>query len=320
MLELNSVSKRFAVRSGLLSRDELTAVDSVSFTIREGETLGLVGESGCGKSTIGRSILNLVQIDEGVIRFLGKTISNLSEKAFRAFRNDIQMVFQNPVSSFNPLFSIRKSLLDPLALRPSLSPRERNARVIDLLDSVKLPADFADKKPHQLSGGQLQRAALARALAPRPRLIFLDEPTSALDMSIRGQIVNLLLDIQAEMNISYIFVSHDLRVIKFVADRVLVMYLGQVVEEGSSEDILGNPMHPYTQGLLAATFIGGQRRKEVSQLGSLSGEVLRQKQEKKGCKLYGRCRFALDQCTEPQELAEIRPTHWVRCWRANELN
>lgn len=318
MLELKDVTKRFTVRTGLLSKSEITAVDQVSFTIHEGETVGLVGESGCGKSTIGNCILHLMKIDEGTIRFGGKEIHVLSEQEFRRFRKDVQMVFQSPLASFNPLFTIRQSLMDPLQLRNDLNAAERRKMVSELLEMVQLPADFAGKRPHELSGGQLQRVALARALATHPRFVFLDEPTSALDMSIRGQIVNLLLDLQDTFQISYLFVTHDLRVIHFVADRVLVMYLGEIVEIGTRDMIFEKPLHPYTHGLLAATLIGREARQEARHVSRLKGEV-DIRREVTGCKLYDRCGYAKERCQMPQELVEARPGHWVRCWRATEL-
>ena len=318
-LELDGVTKRFSVRTGPLSRSELVAVDRVSFKIAEGETVGLVGESGCGKSTIGNSILHLVKIDGGRIRFAGLEISGLPESRFRELRKNLQMVFQNPLAAFNPLFTMRQSLLDPLELRSELGQAERQNLIDELLEMVQLPRDFADKRPHELSGGQLQRIGLARALSTSPRFIFLDEPTSALDMSIRGQIVNLLLDLQDQFTISYLFVTHDLRVIHFVADRVLVMYLGQIVESGTRDMIFHAPLHPYTHGLLAATLIGQERRRQARHVSRLKGEVVQVSEEISGCKLYSRCGYARDECSEPQPLLEVRPDHWVRCWRAEEL-
>lgn len=320
MLELNDVTKTFQVQTGILSTEKLTAVDSVSFTIQEGETVGLVGESGCGKSTVGRSILRLINVDNGTIKFSGNSINDLREGPFRKFRKDIQMVFQNPLASFNPLFTIQQSLFDALALRPELKIKtQKQDQVKKLLEMVQLPADFAEKRPHELSGGQLQRIALARALAPNPRFVFLDEPTSALDMSIRGQIVNLLLELQEVYKISYLFVTHDLRVIYFVTDRVLVMYLGQIVETGSRDMIFHTPLHPYTHGLLAATLIGRDESGKVRHISRLKGEVVQSSDSLNGCKLYGRCGYAAQQCKEPQVLREARKNHWVRCWQAEKL-
>ncbi len=319
LLELEEITKRFTVRSGLLSSAQLTAVDQVSFAIGEGETVGLVGESGCGKSTIGRSILHLTDIDAGSVRFDGREVSHLSEDGFHKYRKDIQMVFQNPLASFNPLFTIRQALLDPLGLCPEMTRSDKQDRVVDLLRMVQLPEDFAGKKPHELSGGQLQRVALARALAPSPRFVFLDEPTSALDMSIRGQIINLLLDLQDASRVSYLFVTHDLRVVYFVGDRVMVMYLGQIVEMGTRDMIFHRPFHPYTHGLLAATLIGQAARQEARHISRIKGEVVQPTAQAGGCRLYSRCGYAKDECRREQDLVQIRDGHWVRCWRAGEL-
>lgn len=320
MLELINVTKNFQVKTGTLSHKQLTAVDKVSFTIKENETVGLVGESGCGKSTIGKSIVKLINIDGGQIRFLGEDIGHLREKDFRRLRKDIQMVFQNPLASFNPLFTIQQSLFDSLDLNSEYKDRaEKREKVAELLDIIKLPYDFAEKRPHELSGGQLQRIGLARALAPKPKFVFLDEPTSSLDMSIRGQIVNLLLDLQDVYKTSYLFVTHDLRVIYFVADRVLVMYLGQIVETGNRNMIFHSPLHPYTHGLLAAILIGRDERQEVRHISRLKGELVQPQEDMAGCKLYSRCGYATSKCKEPQEMREVGEDHWVRCWRAEEL-
>lgn len=320
MLELIDVTKNFQVKTGILNRKKLTAVDKVSFSIKESETVGLVGESGCGKSTIGKSILHLINIDGGQIRFLGEDIGYLREKDFRKLRKDIQMVFQNPLASFNPLFTIQQSLFDSLDLNSEYKNRaEKREKVAELLDIIKLPHDFAEKRPHELSGGQLQRIGLARALAPKPKFVFLDEPTSSLDMSVRGQIVNLLLDLQDVYKTSYLFVTHDLRVIYFVADRVLVMYLGQIVETGNRNMIFQSPLHPYTHGLLAAILIGRDERQEVRHISRLKGELVQPQEDMAGCKLYSRCGYVTSKCKEPQEMREVGEDHWVRCWRAEEL-
>jgi oligopeptide transport system ATP-binding protein len=320
MLELTDVKKVFQVRTGILNKEDLIAIDDVSFTIGKSETVGLVGESGCGKSTVGKSILHLIQVDGGKIEFEGNNISSLKEKDYRSFRKDIQMVFQNPLASFNPLFTMQQSLLDAINLNPEIkSKNDKKGKVNELLEMVRLPTDFAQKRPHELSGGQLQRIGLARALASNPKFVFLDEPTSALDMSIRGQIVNLLLDLQDNFKTSYLFVTHDLRVIYFVADRVLVMYLGEIVETGTRDMIFHTPLHPYTHGLLAATLIGREEVEEARHISKLKGEVFQPAEEKQGCKLYSRCGYARERCKEPQIMREVQPNHWVRCWQAEEL-
>jgi oligopeptide/dipeptide ABC transporter ATP-binding protein len=320
VLVVEDAVKTFMVRRRSLKRVHLFALDHAALTVRKGETVGLVGESGSGKSTLGRAVLNLVKLDAGKIIFNEQEIQDLKEQEFRALRRKLQMVFQNPVTSFNPMMTVGQTLLDALRLVPELSAGEKKRRVVDLLDQVQLDERFAALHPYEMSGGQLQRVALARALAPGPEFIFLDEPTAALDMSIRGQIVNLLLQLQRHSNLSFIFVSHDLRVVRYIADRVYVMYLGEVVEAGSKRQVFEAPGHPYTRALLAATLIGRADRKSIQQSGALSGEVVQKGEGYVGCKLYGRCRFAQERCArEPQSLQEIQPGHWVRCWRADEL-
>lgn len=318
LLEVKELIKTYPVRRGLFRRDILLAVADVSFQVSRGETLALVGESGCGKSTIGRCLLRLVNPDGGTIRFQGQEVQHLSPGQFRPYRRRLQMVFQDPLGSFNPMMRIGRALLEPLRLRPELSESERRVEVIKLLDHVKLESRFANLYPRQMSGGQLQRVGIARAIASQPDLVFLDEPTSALDMSIRGQIVNLLLDLQQEQYLSYVLVTHDLRLVRSMANRVLVMYLGQIVEEGQVENLFNQPLHPYTRGLLAATLVG-QRRKQQAAM-QLKGEVLALAADYVGCRLYSRCPFAQPRCAEePQELRELAPGHRVRCWRAEDI-
>lgn len=320
LLEVEGLVKTYSVRQGLLRRGWLTAVSGVSFHVQRGETLALVGESGCGKSTIGKCILRLINPDQGRIRFQGQAIQQLSPAQFRPYRKHMQMVFQDPLGSFNPMMKISRTLLDPLRLRDDLTESQRRAEVIRLLEHVRLDKKFANLYPRQMSGGQLQRVGIARALASRPELVFLDEPTSALDMSIRGQIVNLLLDLQQEDNLSYVLVTHDLRLVRSMANRVLVMYLGQVVEEGRVENIFTQPLHPYTRGLLAATLVGQNRAHRRRDTIQLKGEVLATAPDYQGCRLYARCPLAQARCaSEPQDLRELAPGHWVRCWQAEEI-
>jgi peptide/nickel transport system ATP-binding protein/oligopeptide transport system ATP-binding protein len=312
ILLVEDAVKRFELRQRSLRRETMTALDHVSLTLTRGETIGLVGESGSGKSTVGRAILRLLSIDSGRIVFDGREIQDLDDAAFRPLRAEIQMVFQNPAASFNPTMTIGDALADAMRLIGIDRASERRARALSLLSRMQLDERFIDLYPYEMSGGQLQRVALARALAPEPRLIFLDEPTAALDMSIRGQIVNLLRGLQREGALSFIFVSHDLRVIRHVADRVVVMYLGQVVEEGPKATLFATPRHPYTQALLAAT-----RVTRESDAQALSGEAVGS--ARRGCRLAPRCPYALAACAEPQVLREIAPGHKVRCWRAEEI-
>ncbi|MCL4236969.1 MAG: ABC transporter ATP-binding protein [Anaerolineae bacterium] len=320
VLVISNASKVFTMRRRSLKRVSMTAVDDVSLTVRRAETVGLVGESGSGKSTLGRAILRLLDLDGGRILFEGREIQGLNERVFRPLRAKIQMVFQNPVTSFNPTMTIGQTLVDAMRLSRHRTLKQKEQRALALLDQMELDERFATLYPYEMSGGQLQRVALARALAPEPHFIFLDEPTAALDMSIRGQIINLLLDLQRQSSLSFIFVSHDLRVIRYIADRIYVMYLGQVVETGTKHAVFESPHHPYTRALLAATLIGQGGRDEVRRAEMLTGEVTQRAHDFAGCKLYGRCRYATERCArEPQVLRAVAQDHWARCWRAEEL-
>jgi peptide/nickel transport system ATP-binding protein len=315
LLRVENAVKRFVVRRRSLRRVMMTALDGVDLTVDEGETVGIVGESGSGKSTLGRAILHLLRLDGGRILFEGREIQGLDERAFRPLRAHLQMVFQNPLASFNPTMTIGDALIDAMRLLDRRGAREKRRRAIRLLAEVQLDERFATLFPYEMSGGQLQRVALARALAPEPRLIFLDEPTAALDMSIRGQIINLLLKLQRDTGLGFVFVSHDLRIIRYVADRVVVMYLGQIVESAAKTELFSAPRHPYTRALLAATRLGGAGGRVA-----LRGEALGLQGEGRGCRLAPRCPHVLKRChDEPQSLFEIAPGHSVRCWRAAEL-
>lgn len=320
LVEVRKVTKRFLVRQSWTRRVAVAAVDRLSFRVEQRRTIALVGESGCGKTTVGKLMLGLIKQDEGAIMFQGKSLELWTSQAPAEFRRFIQMVFQNPLASFDPMLNIRSSLLDSMRLRHDLDRHARRQEAIRLLARVGLGEDFAKRYPSEMSGGQLQRVGVARALAPDPRVIFLDEPTSALDMSIQGQIINLLLDLQMEYGLSYVLVSHDIRVIRAMAHTMVVMYLGQVVEEGSVADVLAHPLHPYTQGLLAAALVGKVDQFEQKQRVRVKGEVLQLPQDYKGCKLTRRCPFERDRCRlEPQELEAVSPGHQVRCWRARDV-
>lgn len=316
LVEAQNLTKRFMVRQSWTRHVVVTAVDGLTFRVEPGRTMALVGESGCGKTTVGKLLLGLMKQDGGVISFRGRPLAHWTSQAPAEYRRAVQMVFQNPLASFDPMMSINASLLDSMRLRVDLDRDARRREAIRLLERVGLEKDFAKRYPSEMSGGQLQRVGVARALAPDPRVVFLDEPTSALDMSIQGQIINLLLDLQVEYGLAYVLVSHDLRVIRAMAHYVLVMYLGQVVEEGSVADVLMHPLHPYTRGLLAATLVGRldlEQRRKVR----VRGEVLQLPADYKGCKLTRRCPFELDRCRrDPQELEMVLPGHQVRCWRA----
>jgi peptide/nickel transport system ATP-binding protein len=255
LLSAVDVTKQYRLRRLGLQQTMLTAVDHVSFDLSAGETLGIVGESGSGKSTLGRCILRLTPVTSGRIVLEGNAIQALSERQMLPLRRKMQMVFQNPLTSFNPMMTIGDALLDAMRLLPDLDDKARHQQVFALLEQVQLDNRIANLYPYEISGGQLQRAGIARALAPEPSLLFLDEPTSALDVSIQGQIVNLLLDLQKDHKLAYIFVSHDLRVVNYLADRILVMRNGQVVEAGTKEAIFKSPQHAYTKMLLDAAHL-----------------------------------------------------------------
>lgn len=315
-LDVRHLHKRYRVRDSLGRQRAFSALDGLSLRLEAGKSLGLVGESGCGKSTFGRCLVRLEDVDTGQIDFEGRDITELDQRAFRPLRSEIQMVFQDPRSSFNPYYRIIDAVQDPLELRADLtSRRERRREALHLLDRVGLGPEFADRSPGQLSGGELQRVGIARAIAPRPRLVFLDEPTSALDMSIQGQIVNLLLDIQEEDGLTYILVSHDLRIVRYVADQVAVMYAGMIVESGTKERVFEHARHPYTQGLLRTVLVGGGEapRRYLPLTGELTA-----KRPTSGCRLRPRCPHATDGCEQEQEL-EDHDGQAVRCWRAGEL-
>lgn len=321
LLEVSNLSKTYTVSRGLLRKENLQAVDRVSFNVSEKETLALVGESGCGKTTIGKCILRLVDFESGTIVFEGREIQDLGTKEFRSHRKNIQMVFQDPLGSFNPMMKVSRALVEPIKLRTDIQETEYPLEVERLLNEVQLDASFGNSKPKQMSGGQLQRVGIARAIASQPKLIFLDEPTSALDMSIRGQIVNLLIDLQQQKRLSYVLVTHDLRLVHAMADRVLVMYLGEIVEEGLARDVLSKPLHPYTIGLLSAAMLGTNRRpKNTSSIVHLDGEVTSTSINTSGCRLHTRCPFAVERCaTEVQHIETVLPGRQVRCWRAREI-
>jgi len=314
LISVRDAVKRFALRKAGLRGATMAALDHVDITVRHGETLGVVGESGSGKSTLGRAILRLHDLDAGTIAFEGTEIQSLGHRDFQRYRARLQMVFQNPATSFNPAMTIEAALIDAMRLLPGASRDDKRRRASKLLADVQLSDRFLHLYPYEMSGGQLQRVAIARALAPKPSLIFLDEPTAALDMSVRGQIVNMLRTLQRDQSLGFIFVSHDLRVIRGVADRIVVMYLGQVVEEAPKNDLFQRPLHPYTQALLSATQVG----KDSSQQ-KLEGEAVLGSAAA-GCRLAGRCPYAQPGCNEPQTLREVMPGRFVRCWRAEQID
>jgi oligopeptide/dipeptide ABC transporter ATP-binding protein len=299
------------------------AVDDVSFSIRSGETLSLVGESGCGKTTTSRCILRALRPTAGDIYFRpdgtrALNVATLPKSELRPLRREMQMIFQDPYSSLNPRMTIFDIISEPLLVNGMRSAEQRRARVRELLELVQLPSAYMNRYPHAFSGGQRQRIGIARALALNPTLIVADEPVSALDVSVQAQIVNLLLELQKELDLSYLFVAHDLSVVKHVSDRVAVMYVGKLVEVAPTEEIFTRPLHPYTEALLSAVPKPDPRLR--SQRIILEGDVADPANPPAGCYFHPRCRYAVDRChTETPLLEEVEPGHFASCHRAREL-
>jgi len=321
LLETIDLAKHYPVHRGLiLSRavGVVRAVDGVSFTLDRGETLALVGESGCGKSTTARLVLRLIDPTSGSVRFDGNDITHLGGAALRRLRRRMQIVFQDPFASLNPRMTVGEILVEPLIVHGIGTRRERDRRVEELLGLVGLAPYHACRYPHEFSGGQRQRIGIARALAVEPDLIVCDEPVSALDVSIQAQVVNLLKDLQARLGLAYLFIAHDLAVVKHMADRVAVMYLGQIVEIASRDALFADPRHPYTRTLLAAIPRPDphrERKQEVAQ-----GDVPSPMNPPSGCRFHTRCPFVIERCRiEAPALAPWREGHLIACHRAAEL-
>ena len=315
LLDVRDLTKYFTVRGGFLGRGRkrVRALDHVSLTIYPRETLGVVGESGCGKTTLGRTIVRLLEPDEGHIFFEGTDIARLSRRQLRAFRPHMQIVFQNPYSSFDPRFSVLESIAEPLRTHTDLRGDALVDRARELLERAGMPGEILFRYPHEFSGGQLQRLAIARALALNPKFIVLDEPTSALDVSVQAQIINLLQELQRELALTYMFISHDLSVVQHISDRIVVMYLGEVVEIGPTDTIFRrDTLHPYTRALLNSAPIldPTYRRERVV----LRGNVPDPTQPPSGCRFHPRCPLAQDICArEKPELREVEPGHHIAC-------
>ncbi|MFD3270377.1 ABC transporter ATP-binding protein [Paenibacillus dendritiformis] len=314
LVQVENLKMHFPIKGGPLGKtvSAVKAVDGVSFHINKGETLGLVGESGCGKSTTGRMLLRLLEPSEGSIYFEGRDITKLSGNELRKMRRNMQMVFQDPFASLNPRHTIGKILEEPLIVHGVKDRLERKRRVKELLEVVGLSSYHASRYPHQFSGGQRQRIGIARALAIHPKLIIADEPVSALDVSIQSQVLNLLQDLQQEYELTYLFIAHDLGVVRHISDRVGVMYLGQLVEISGTEELYDKPLHPYTQALLSAVPIADvtYRRERII----LEGDVPSPVNPPTGCPFHTRCPKAFEPCSAARpQLSEIDPGHYVAC-------
>jgi oligopeptide transport system ATP-binding protein len=303
LLRAEHVKKYFPVRKGILLQREIArvhAVDDVSFELRAGETLGLVGESGCGKSTLARCIARLFPLSGGSVVFEGRDISGLTRRQLRPVRRDLQMVFQDPYASLNPRKRVGTVIADPLRIHRWGSREQIKRRVGELLELVGLSPEHVNRYPHEFSGGQRQRIGVARALALHPRLVIADEPVSALDVSIRAQVINLLDDLQDELNLTYIFIAHDLGVVRHVSDRIAVMYLGKIVEISPAEEMYQRPVHPYTEALLSAVPIPDPDLSEQRNQIVLEGDVPSPISPPSGCRFHTRCRYATEICSEQE--------------------
>ncbi len=317
LLHAEGVRKYFPIKKGIIIQREIArvhAVDDVSFDIRAGETLGLVGESGCGKSTLGRCIVRLYELTDGKIEFEGRDISHLSRRDLRPIRRQMQMVFQDPYASLNPRKRVGSIISDPLRIHGLGDGKEVRARVQELLELVGLSPEHYNRYPHEFSGGQRQRIGVARALALRPKLIVADEPVSALDVSIQAQVINLLDDLQDELSLTYLFIAHDLGVVRHVSDRIAVMYLGKIVEISPAEELYQRPVHPYTEALLSAVPVPDPELSAKRERIVLEGDVPSPISPPSGCRFHPRCRYATEICaTDEPPLVAHGAGHLAAC-------
>ena len=315
LLKVKDLKKHFAVRGGVLSRivDHVHAVDGVSLEVAQGETLGVVGESGCGKSTTGRCILRLIEPTSGEIWFQGEDVRQMGTERLRALRRDMQIIFQDPYASLNPRLTVGGIIGEALQIHNlAKNNKEIEERVVGLLETVGLRPEYMHRFPHEFSGGQRQRIGIARALAVEPKLIVCDEPVSALDVSVQAQVINLLEDLQEKFGLTYLFIAHDLSVVEHISDRVAVMYLGRVVEIATAKDLYANPKHPYTEALLSAVPIPDPKAKRKRIV--LQGDVPNPIRPPPGCHFHTRCPIAEERCSrDVPQLKQTAQGHWVSC-------
>ncbi len=312
LLEVKNVKKYFNVPAG-----KNHAVDDVSFVIEKGETLGVVGESGCGKSTLGRTIIRLQEATDGHVLLNGEDITHVTGKKLHAVREKCQIIFQDPYSSLNPRMNVKSTILEPLK-HLKLSRSQRQEKAEELMDLVGIDHRLRESYPHEMDGGRRQRVGIARALALNPDFIVCDEPVSALDVSIQAQVLNLLMDLQDKLGMAYMFVTHDLSVVKHISDHIAVMYLGQLVEKCTTQELFTNNLHPYTKALLSAIPVANIHTpmKRIP----LKGEITSPINPKPGCRFASRCPRATEACSQPQTLEEVSPNHFVSCCRVREIN
>jgi oligopeptide/dipeptide ABC transporter ATP-binding protein len=314
LLEVTDLRKHYPVRKGMFSQTvgNVLAVDGISFIINAGETLGLVGESGCGKSTAGKAILKLIEPTSGTVKVNGKRIDQLSRAEMRPYRRELQVVFQDPYSSLNPRMNVGDIVGEPLRNYAIAAGADLERRVAQLFEKVGLRGEAMRRYPHEFSGGQRQRIGIARALALNPKLIICDEPVSALDVSVQAQVINLLMDLQSEFGLSYLFVAHDLAVVEHISHRIAVMYLGKIVELTDKKSLFANPLHPYTEALLSAVPLPDPEAKRDRII--LKGDVPSPINPPTGCRFHTRCPYAFDRCrVEEPAMREVRPRHQVAC-------
>jgi oligopeptide transport system ATP-binding protein len=325
LVEVKNLSVSFPVSGGIMGRKvaEVKAVDGISFSIGRSEIVGLVGESGCGKTTVGRAMINIlkyiapdVEVDGEILyHFDGEDVdfNKLHPRRMRKYRSRVQMIFQDPYASLNPRMTVAQIVEEPIKIHLKLSPKERNERVLSLLEKVGLRKDHSGRFPHEFSGGQRQRVGIARALATNPDLIICDEPVSALDVSIQAQVINLMMDIQKEFDVSFLFIAHDLSVVEHISDKIAVMYLGNLMEFGDASQVYHHPKHPYSQALLSAVPVPDPKQKNRNRI-ILKGDVPTPMNKPSGCSFRTRCPIAEDSCSEEVPKFELyAPNHWLAC-------